>query len=246
MKNNLFIRIFKIRKDNVFVHIISNIIILCLLLCFDIGCLESAAVPTAAAPIYRGDASQKKVCLMVNVYWGEEYIPQMLDIFEKYNAKCTFFVGGCWAAKNIPLLKTMALDHEIGNHGYLHKDHRKLSVKENTDEILVCEKLIYEATGQKTCLFAPPSGSIGENMLSVCAQLGYKVIMWSKDTIDWRDNDYQLVYKRATKDLQNGDLILMHPMPHTVKALPMILEYYAQYGFKTVTVGQMVNVADMH
>ena len=108
MKNNLFIRIFKIRKDNVFVHIISNIIILCLLLCFYIGCLESAAVPTAAAPIYRGDASQKSMpygqCIL-----GEEYIPQMLDIFEKYNAKCTFLWGDAGRQKTYPCSKPWLL-----------------------------------------------------------------------------------------------------------------------------------------
>lgn len=242
-KNNFLVKVFKIRKDSIFVHILSNVVILAVLFSFYLGCVGTTNALTASAPIYRGDTSAKKVSLMINVYWGEDLIPEILEILDEYDATCTFFVGGCWAAKNITLLKQMSEKHEIGNHGYLHKDHKNLSKKQNTDEILVCEKLIMEATGKKTTLFAPPSGSIGENMLSVCKENGYKVIMWSKDTIDWRDNDYQLVYRRATHDLQNGDLILMHPMQHTVKALPMILEYYTQYGYRAVKVSELVNTA---
>jgi len=82
--------------------------------------------------------------------------------------------------------------------------------------------------------FAPPSGAIGASMLKVCEQLSMKVIMWSKDTIDWRDKDYNLIFKRATQNIENGDLVLMHPTEHTVKALPLILTYYKQNGFKAV------------
>ena len=31
--------------------------------------------------------------------------------------------------------------------------------------------------------------------------LGYKVIMWSKDTIDWRDSDENLLIKRKLGDM---------------------------------------------
>lgn len=241
MKNNkLYVKILKLRKDNVFVHILANIIILVALLSFYLGCFGVSSALTTVAPIYRGDTSHKKVCLMINVYWGEDLIPDIIKVLDEYNADCTFFVGGCWAAKNISLLQQMAEKFEIGNHGYFHKDHKKLSIQQNTDEILVCDKLVQQATGVKMNLFAPPSGSIGDNMLSVCKKFDYKVIMWSKDTIDWRDNDYKLVYKRATNSLQNGDLILMHPMPHTLKALPMILEYFAQHEFQAVRVSQTI------
>ncbi len=241
MKNNkLYVKILKLRKDNVFVHILSNIIILVALLSFYLGCISASSTLTATAPIYRGDISEKKVCLMINVYWGEDLIPDIIKVLDNYNADCTFFVGGCWAAKNISMLQEISQKFELGNHGYLHKDHKKLSVQQNTDEIMVCDKLVKEATGIKMTLFAPPSGSIGDNMLAVCKNLDYKVIMWSKDTIDWRDNDYNLVYKRATSGLQNGDLILMHPMAHTLKALPMILEYYAQHDYQAVRVSEII------
>ena len=64
--------------------------------------------------------------------------------------------------------------------------------------------------------------------------------MWSKDTIDWRDKDSNLVYKRATNNVTNGDLILMHPKEHTLKALPKILDYFDKIGLKQVKVSQNI------
>ena len=74
-------------------------------------------------------------------------------------------------------------------------------------------------------LFAPPSGSFGKTTLQQAESLGYTTIMWSKDTIDWRDHDTEKIYSRATKNLEGGDLILMHPTKNTVEALNRIIQY---------------------
>jgi len=64
--------------------------------------------------------------------------------------------------------------------------------------------------------------------------------MWSKDTIDWRDNDPDLIYFRATNNIMNGDMILMHPTAHTLAALPRILDYFAGRGFGVVRVSENI------
>ena len=92
-----------------------------------------------------------------------------------------------------------------------------------------------------TNVICAPSGSFSEITLEACYDLGYKVIMWSKDTIDWRDKDKALIIKRATTDMSNGDLILMHPKQHTLSALPEILEYCKTNGFSVVTVSQNIS-----
>lgn len=227
------------KKYNVFVHIVSNCVIVALLFGLYLACVPSPDTP-AYAPIYKGDGNSGKVALMFNVYQGSEYIEGIMEVMEKYDATCTFFVGGCWAEKNMTLLKSMSEKYEIGNHGYLHLDHAAISEQSNREEIGLCGTLIEKVTGKTPTLFAPPSGSIGNAMTKVCAELGYKIIMWSKDTIDWRDKDYELVYKRATSDIQSGDLVLMHPTAHTLKALPTILDYYAANGLSTATVSEIL------
>lgn len=191
--------------------------------------------------VYRGNAETPYVSLMFNVYWGTEYIEDILDVLARYGVKTTFFIGGSWAAKNNSLVKKISeAGHEIGSHGYNHKDAENLSYERNLDEMVPAEKLLEELTGKQISLFAPPSGSIGDAMFSAAEELGYSVILWSRDTVDWRDKNPDLVYARATSDIRNGELILMHPTAHTLQALPKILEYYSRNGLKAVSVG--VNV----
>ena len=56
--------------------------------------------------------------------------------------------------------------------------------------------------------------------------------------IDWRDKNAALIYTRATKNVKNGDFILMHPMKETADALNDILKYYEMNNLKTVTVSE--------
>jgi peptidoglycan/xylan/chitin deacetylase (PgdA/CDA1 family) len=190
--------------------------------------------------IYRfGDTESNAISLTFNVYWGTEEVYEILEVLEKHNAKATFFIGGCWADDNVQCLRTIyESGHEIGNHGYFHKDHAKLSLSDNRREIQDCNAFIERAIGVKPTLFAPPSGSYGESTLSVCQGLGMKTVLWSKDTIDWRDKDAALIYTRATKNVKGGDFVLMHPMQDTVDALSDILNEYKKRGLTTVTVSE--------
>ena len=113
-----------------------------------------------------------------------------------------------------------------------------MTVEQNKEEIVLCTRLVKTITGEQITLFAPPSGSYGENTESACQALGLKLIMWTKDTIDWRDKDVDLLIKRATKNIDKGDLILMHPKDQTILALPSIIEAYQAAGFKLVTVSE--------
>lgn len=189
--------------------------------------------------IYNGNRAKSNVSIMINVYENTNVVNKMIDLFDKKGVKCTFFVGGCWADDNgETLVRMLESGHEIANHGYFHKDHKNLSYQKNVEEISNTEKIVSALCGYKTTLFAPPSGSFSTVTLDACYDLGYKVIMWSKDTIDWRDNDTALIYKRATKGICGGDLILMHPKEHTLEILPSIIDYYISLGLSVTTVSQ--------
>lgn len=189
--------------------------------------------------IYNGNRSGIKISLMFNVYENTEIVNAIIDELDKSGAKATFFVGGCWADDNAQTLKRIAESgNEIANHGYFHKDHKKLSLVENKKEIAAADAVITALSGVKPKLFAPPSGSFSSAVLESAEELGYKVIMWSKDTIDWRDKDEKKIISRATKDLAGGDFILMHPKPHTLKALSEIIKTCKNRGFSLVTVSE--------
>lgn len=202
----------------------------------------SIEIDTAAVEaVYRGDVENKNVSIMFNVYENSETVEKIVDTLDAFNVKATFFLGGCWADDNEKTLnKIVSSGHEVANHGYFHKDHKKLDYEGNKQEIALTEKMVYALCGAKTRLFAPPSGSFSDITLSAAADLGYKVVMWSSDTIDWRDSDAEKIFSRATKNLSNGELVLMHPKEHTLAVLPRVLNYYAESGFKVVSVSENI------
>lgn len=214
-------------KVKFFRYVIANLAIGAIVVGLLAFTLSAKAVNVSGThtPIYKGN-NTTKVSLMVNVYWGTEYIDEMLRIFEENEVTTTFFVGGMWVSEHDVLLqKIYEKGHEIGNHGYFHKDHKKLSAERNAEEISVTHQLVKRILGIDMHLFAPPSGSFGKTTLQQAENLGYTTIMWTKDTIDWRDHDTEKIYTRATKNLEGGDLILMHPTKNTVEALNRIIQY---------------------
>lgn len=199
---------------------------------------------TVSGVYYNGDKSSKNVSLMINVYWGTEYLDTMLEILKENDVKTTFFIGGTWAVLNEDMLQKIYQDgHEIANHGYHHKDHDKLDEKGNLDEISTTHTIVKELLNVEMELFAPPSGAYDKTTVSVASSLGYKTIMWTRDTVDWRDKDAELIYSRAIKNASGGDLILMHPTEKTVEALPKIIDWFKQNGFNLTTVSQTIEPA---
>ena len=229
----------------------SNLFLNCLLVCI----VLSVAVSVAFTPVsilmhanklsdgvvYKGSDDCKTVALTFNVYQGTEQVKEILSVLEDKGAKATFYIGGCWADDNVSVVEEiLSLGHEIGSHGYYHKDHAKLSYKDNLAELRFADDLIKAICGSSPTLFAPPSGSFSKDTLKACESLGYRVIMWSKDTIDWRDKDEDLILSRATKDLSSGDIILMHPTDCTAKALPKIIDTIRAQGLEPSNVSSVL------
>ena len=224
--------------------IATNLVLGVLVLSIGALCLapieNEVAAEVESSEIYRSAGeSAEGVSLMFNVYWGTEEVYRILDTLSAHEAKATFFIGGCWADDNVDCLRDIyAAGHEIGNHGYFHKDHDKLDLVNNQKEISDCSRFIELAIGEAPTLFAPPSGAYNDAALEAAGRLGMKTILWSKDTIDWRDKNAALIYTRATKNVKAGDFILMHPMKETADALDDILKFYEANSLKAVTVSK--------
>ncbi len=202
-------------------------------------------VPTSAVSgvYYNGDTSSNKVTLMINVYWGTEYLDDMLATLAEKDVKTTFFIGGTWAVLNEDYLnKIYQAGHEIANHGYHHKDHDKLDEQGNLNEISTTHKIVKELLDVDMTLFAPPSGAYDKLTVSCAESLGYHTIMWTRDTIDWRDHDAEVIYQRAIKKAKGGDLILMHPTEATAQALPRIIDYFQSNNFTLSTVSDNIGL----
>ena len=201
-------------------------------------------------PIEQIKTDQKVMALTINVDWGEEYIPAILDVLDKGKARVTFFVTGRWAKKNPELLKMMAdRGHQIENHGYSHPHPDQLSVEANQEEIKKTESIIEGIIGRKTHFYAPPYGERGVTGLRAADELGYQTILWTLDTVDWRvESSPEIIAQRilnpairfGIKPNKVGALVLMHPKANTLKALPVIIDQLTREGFIFLTLDGLI------
>lgn len=195
-------------------------------------------------PIERGSSTQDYIAFTCNVDWGNEVIPEILTVLKEKDIKITFFVTGRWVKAFPEVFQTIIEEgHEIGSHGYQHLDYSKLSLEENKKQIKQAEEEIQKYTGVKPTLFAPPSGAYNEYTLMAAEELGYKTILWSIDTIDWRQGSTKdVIVKRVLeKANHNGAIVLMHPMPETAKALPTIIEELAGKNIKVGSISDVLS-----
>jgi len=192
-------------------------------------------------PVYQGNTDKKAVAITINVDWGEEYIPAMLEEFKKHNCSVTFFVTGKWAENNPELLKEMKAEgHSIQNHGYKHVHFCTLSAEDAKSQIKKAEDVIYNVCGEKTRFFASPYGEQNQTLLQVITELNYELIMWSVDTIDWQRPSPETIVKRVNNKVHNDAIILMHPTDPTLKALPDLLTYLQDNGYELLTIDRIL------
>ena len=224
------------------ISVITNLVIVAVVVAVSlVGFFGGSAVSVSNenSNLFYSAENGEGVSLMFNVYEHTDNVYKILDVLDKYGAKSTFFIGGSWADDNVDCVREIfRRGHEVASHGYFHKDHSRMSENENLEEIRPSVKLLNMICNTDIALFAPPSGAFCEATLNACESLNLRVIMWSRDTIDWRDKDVNLIVSRATKNLKSGEFVLMHPTDCTVKALPEILSYIRDNGLTAVTVSQ--------
>ena len=221
--------------------LINLLITAMLFMVFGVAESESDTAVFGQMPIYRAETEDKNIALMINVYEGAEYVLEYLELFEKENIRATFFIGGCWAEKNRSVVEKIAdSQNEIGNHGYNHKLHTKLSEEDSINEIKKTNELLKDITGKDCTLFAPPSGDVNEQVVKQAEKLKMQTVMWSADTIDWRDQSVKKIYDRVERNLKPGVLVLMHPTAATLKALPEIILLCKSQGYTFMTVSEII------
>ena len=229
------------RRKIIFFVLIVLVILLLVWLFLRAGDAGTVLNPTENTAIYQGKESKQNIALECNVVWGTEYIEPMLDVLKEKDIHITFFIGGEWAKSNPDLMNRIAKEgHEIGNHGYSHQHHNNLNLDGNRKEILDTEKVIEAETGIKTTLFAPPYGEFNDTTLQAADSLGYRTIMWSIDTIDWKRDGKEKILQRVMKNPHNGALILMHPTADTVTVLPVIIGKLQELGYHIGTVSDAI------
>lgn len=194
------------------------------------------------SPIYRGHPEKNMVAFLINVSWGEAYVPELLSILKKHHVKATFFIEGKWAKNNAELVKMIhEQGHLIGNHAYNHPDMSRLSNQNMVEQIVQTNDIIKAIIGTTPKWFAPPSGSYNDHVVQVGHQLNMETVLWTVDTIDWKNPSVSVMLNRVNEKLHPGATILMHPTEATARGLDQLITSIKGKKLKINTIEKLVD-----
>lgn len=194
------------------------------------------------SPIYKGNPEKPMVTFLINVAWGNEFIPSMLKTLKKHDIQATFFFDGSWVKKNPDLAKSIyTANHEIGNHAYSHPDLKRFNRKQTIEELTKTNDIIRETINVTPKWFAPPSGSFNEETVIVASELSMHTILWTVDTIDWRNPNTAEMVHRVVSEVHPGAMILMHPTQSSAEGLDQMIQAIKKKGYTIGTVSTMMD-----
>lgn len=202
-------------------------------------------------PIYSTTVNSQVIGLTFDISWGEKTAEPILDILKKEGVHATFFLSSPWAEKHQEIVKRIVADgHEIGSHGNRHIDLNTLSAAEIEQEILTAQLALEQISGQKVRLIRAPNGAYDNKVISTANNLGYRVIQWSVDSLDWKRPGPEAVINNVLNGIRSGggakagDIILFHASdsaPDTIQALPTVLQRLKSNGYTLMPIGQLLN-----
>ena len=107
----------------------------------------------------------------------ENSLPRLIDLFEKFKIKATFFIVGkhITVKSNRTLLKKLAeAGHELANHSMTHPQaFSALGYREKEREIKDCTMLLEDITCQKVKGFRAPNYDIDERTIDILIKHGF-------------------------------------------------------------------------
>ncbi|MHB1651198.1 MAG: polysaccharide deacetylase family protein [Desulfitobacteriaceae bacterium] len=204
-------------------------------------------------PIYSANVTSNAVGLTFDISWGENTALPILDILKHEGIQATFFLSSPWASKHAELVKRMVVDgHEIGSHGNRHIDLNTLGPGEIEKEISTSQTVLENLSGKKVRLIRTPNGAYDNKVISIANQMGYRVIQWSVDSLDWKRPGPAAVINNVLNGFRQGNgakpgaIILFHgsdSAPDTVQALPEVIKALKAKGYQMMPVGKLLSEA---
>lgn len=199
-------------------------------------CLCCMSIPAEAAE------REKLVALTFDDGPSGRFTRRLLTGLQERDAKATFLLCG-YRLEIYPELARRILDegHEIGLHGYSHKDMAKLSRRELTKELK--DTLALLPQGCRPVFLRPPGGSESSLVSTLAAEMDLALLNWSVDPRDWAVHDAAVVETAVISQVQDGDVILLHDLSDSsVDAALSIVDKLQEEGFCFVTVSELARI----
>lgn len=198
--------------------------------------------PTTTKPNAKRDdikSTDKLVCFTFDDGPYSPVTSRILDTFEQYDGRATFFVVGDRVNTYKEQIKRAHdMGCEIGTHTYSHVNLNTLSVDEMREQIDKSTSAISEITGDKVKIIRPPEGAANS---TVKENVGMPLVMWSVDSRDWDYRNADKDYQSVMDNVSDGSIVLMHDLyPATAEAVARLVPELAKQGYKFVTFSELM------
>ena len=171
---------------------------------------------------------------------------QLLDGLKDRGVEATFLLCGYRLANYPDLAQRMVEEgHEIGFHGFSHRNMKNMSRREVASEVMDTEALLPE--GCRPVFLRPPGGFSSDAVQQVAEVRNLSILHWSLDPRDWEVKDARTVEKAVLANIQDGDIVLLHDMSQSsVDAALNIVDALLRKDFQLVTVSELARIRGMN
>lgn len=211
----------------------------------------AAVCPTARifGPVLRRTDSPSALALTFDDGPNPAGTPALLDLFERYRVRASFFLIG----RHVRACPTLAAEvaargHAIGNHTDTHPNLLWLSAGRIRDELNRCQDAIFRATGRQPLWMRPPYGFRGPQLDPVVRRGGWTgVALWTRIMFDWKPQPADAIIRRLSR-ARGGEILLMHDghhvhgaadRSHVVRALEYWVPRWVDAGLRFVTIDEL-------
>ena len=173
-----------------------------------------------------------------------KYTRQLLDGLYDRGVQATFLLCG-YRMRDYPDLTRRIYDegHEIGYHGFTHKNMKTMSRREIARELTDSQALLPE--GCRPVFLRPPGGCCSDAVRQVAEARNLAIVNWSVDPRDWATHDTAAVERSVLKNIKDGDIVLLHDMSaSSVQAALDIIDVLLEQEYEIVTVSCLARLRE--
>ena len=171
-----------------------------------------------------------------------KYTRKLLDGLYDRGVQATFLLCG-YRMKDYPDLTRRIWEegHEIGYHGFTHKNMQQMSRRDIAKELEDSQALLPE--GCQPVFLRPPGGCCSDGVRQVAQVRNLAILGWSVDPRDWATHDTASIERFVLKNVKDGDIVLLHDMSDSsVKAALDIVDVLLEKDYEIVTVSRLVRI----
>jgi peptidoglycan/xylan/chitin deacetylase (PgdA/CDA1 family) len=169
----------------------------------------------------------------------------VLDLLDAGGAKATFFCIGRRIERHRALAREISdRGHAIENHTFHHPNYFSLlGPKAIAREIAQAQDIIAAVTGVTPRFFRAPAGLRNPFLAPQLRRFDLHLASWTRRGFDTVNGNAEVVFRRVTRNLASGDILLLHDgnaakeasgAPVIYDVLPRILRELASHDLRPI------------